>query len=127
MENGYDLNLIRCDLIKYSEGKTPNDRASEVSVGDRIKIRSMNDPRENVVDHFHELDVQIFALVGFPLVGHWRASASSASASGVNRMIMCGLAGLHEFSFDLVPSATLSGIGSGPVQSSIEFSLLSIG
>ena len=37
------------------------------------------------------------------------------------------LARLHEFSFDLVPSSTLSRIGSDRLQPSIELSLLSIG
>lgn len=69
MEHGYDLNLIRCDLIKDSEGKMPNDRASEVSVDDRIKIGITNDSGKNVVDAFHEVHIQIFALVCVPLAG----------------------------------------------------------
>ncbi len=36
MENSYDVNLIRGDVIKHSERKTPNNRASECSVDDGI-------------------------------------------------------------------------------------------
>jgi len=123
MENGYDLNLIGCDFIKRSKGKAPNDHASESFVDNWIQVRIANNSRERVVDPLHELDVQICALVGVPFAG----LGSSASASGVNRMIICGLARLHEFSFDFIPGAALSGIGSGRLQPSIEFSLLSIG
>jgi len=123
MENGYDLNLIRCDFIKDSEGKTPNDCASESSVDDRIEIRITKDSRQSVVDHFHELDVQILALVGVPLAGLGEFGIRIGSEPNDHLR----LARLHEFSFDLFPGATLSGIGSGRLKSSIEFSLLSIG
>src|ERR1700730_11782732 len=108
MENGYDLNLIRCDFIKDSEGKTPNDCASESSVDDRIEIRITKDSRQSVVDHFHELDVQILALVGVPLAGLGEFGIRIGSEPNDHLR----LARLHEFSFDLFPGATLSGIGS---------------
>src|SRR6266404_4524662 len=104
MENGYDLNLIRCDFIKDSEGKTPNDRASEVSVDDRIEIRITNDSRRSVVDTFHELHIQIFTLAGVPLAGLGEFGIRIGSEPNNHRR----LAQLHEFSFDLVPSSTKS-------------------
>lgn len=109
MENGYDLNLIRCDFIKHSEGKTPNDRASEISVDDRIEIGITNDSRQSVVDTFHELHIQIFALVGVPLAGLGEFGIRVGSEPNDH----VRLARLHEFSFDLIPCAALSGIASG--------------
>ena len=123
MENGDDLNLILCDLIKDSEGKTPNNRASEVSVNDRIEIGITNDSGQNVVDAFHEVHIQIFALMGVPLAGLGDFGIGVGSEPNDHLR----LARLHEFSFDLVPGAALSGIGSGQLQPSIELSLLSIG
>ncbi len=67
MENSYYLNLIRYNFIKHGERKPPHNCASESSVNDRIQVRIANDSRQCVVDPFHELDVQIFALVGIPL------------------------------------------------------------
>ena len=123
MENSYDLNLIRCNFIKHSERKTPNDRASESSVDDGIHVRIANDSRQCVVDPFHELDVQICALVGIPLAGLGKFGIRVGSEPNDH----VRLARLHEFSFDLVPSSTLSRIRTDRLQPSIEFSLLSIG
>ena len=67
MENSYDLNLILCNFIKHGERRPPNNCASESSVDNGIQIRIANDSRQCVVDPFHELDVQILALVGIPL------------------------------------------------------------
>ncbi|MDX6403868.1 MAG: hypothetical protein QOH70_1323 [Blastocatellia bacterium] len=45
MEYSYDLNLIRSNFVKHSEGKTPNDRAAECSVDNGIKLGIANDAR----------------------------------------------------------------------------------
>ena len=84
MENGNHLNLILFNIIKDSERKAPHHRASEISVYDRIQVRITNDLCQSLVDTVHELMVQVFALLAI----HCRASASSASASEENRMIM---------------------------------------
>ena len=123
MENGYGLNLIRCDFIKHGEGKTPNDRASEISVNDGMDLGITNDLRQSVVDTFHELNIQIFALVGVPFAGLGEFGIRFGSEPNDH----VRLARLHEFSFDFIPGAALSGTGSGRLQPSIEFSLLSIG
>lgn len=117
MENGYDLNLIPGDFIKHSEGKAANDHASESFVDNGIQVRVANNSRERVVDPLHELDVQICALVGVPLAGLGEFGIGLGSEPDDHLR----LARFHEFSFDLVPSSTLSGIGSGPLQPSIEF------
>ena len=67
MENGHDLNLFSADFIKHGKGKTPNDRASKVSVDDGIELWVTKDSRQCVVDTFHEFNVQVLALVGIPL------------------------------------------------------------
>src|SRR5882724_13609179 len=123
MENSYDLNLILCNFIKHSERKLPNNCASEGSVDDGIQVRIANDSRQCVVDPFHELDVQIFALVGIPLtsLGEFGIRVVSETNDHVR------LARLHEFSFDLVPSSTLSRICTDRLQPSIELSPLAIG
>ena len=86
MENGDELNLVPCALIKNSEGKTPNDHASRISADDRVEIGSTSHTRQHFVNTLYELNIKIFALAGY----QWRASASSVSASEVNRMIMRG-------------------------------------
>jgi hypothetical protein len=123
MENSYHLNLIRGNFIKHSERKTPNNRASESSVDDGIQVRIANDSRQCVVDPFHELDVQICALVGIPLAGLGEFGIRVGSEPNDHAR----LARLHEFSFDLVPSSTLAGIVSPRLQPTVEFPLLSIG
>ncbi len=123
MENGYYLNLILCNFIKHSERKPPNNCASESSIADGVQVRIANDSRQCVVDPFHELDVQICALVGVPLAGLGEFGIRVGSEPNDH----VRLARLHEFSFDLVPSSTLSRIGADRLQPSIEFSLLSIG
>lgn len=67
MENGDELNLIHGCFIKDSERKAANNRASERSVNNWIQVWIANDSRQRVVDSFHELEVQIFALEGVPL------------------------------------------------------------
>ena len=69
MENSYDLDLIRRNLIEHGERKTPNNGASQTSVNNRIQVRIANDSRQCVVDRFHEFEVQIWLLVGIPLAG----------------------------------------------------------
>ena len=69
MENGNDLNLTFCNIKKDSERKTPNHRASEISVYDGIQVRITNDLCKSFVDTVHELKVQVFALVRIPLPG----------------------------------------------------------
>ncbi len=126
MEYGYHLNFIRCDFIKYCEWKTPNDCASKISVDDRIKIRSTNDCRQSVVDTFHELQIQVFALLGVPLTGFGEFGVRVGSEPNDH----VWLARFHEFGFDLVPGSTkrlaLAGIVSSQLQPTIELSLLSI-
>jgi hypothetical protein len=123
MENSYDLNLVRRDFIEHSERKTPNNRASERFVNNGIQLGIANDSQQGVIDTFHEFDVQICALVSIPLAGLGEFGIRVGSEANDH----VRLARLHEFSFDLVPSPTLSGIGSGRLQPSIEFLLLSIG
>ena len=123
MENSYDLNLICCNFIKHSERKTPNNRASESSVDNGIQLGTANARDRGVVDTLHEFQIQIFALVGIPLTGLGEFGIRLGSEPNDH----VRLARLHEFSFDLVPSSTLSGTGSGRLQSSIQFALLSIG
>jgi len=92
-----------------------------------IQVGIANHSRQCVVDPFHELDVQICALVGIPLAGLGEFGIRVGSEPNDH----VRLARLHEFSFDLVPSSTksaaLSRIRSGRLQPSIEFALLSIG
>jgi len=83
MENRNDLNLILVDIKKDSERKTPNHRASEISVYDGIQVRITNYLCQSLVDALHELQVQVDALVRIPLPG-----LGSASASEENRIIM---------------------------------------
>jgi len=123
MENSYHLNLIRCNFIKHSERKPPNDSASESSVNDRIQVRIANDLRQCVIDSFHELDVQICALAGVPLAGLGEFGIRVGSEPNDH----VRLARLHEFSFDLIPCAALSGICFRQLEPSIELSLLTIG
>src|SRR5438309_12053109 len=104
MENSYDLNLTRCNFIKHSKRKPPNNCASESSVDDGIQVRIANDSRQCVVDPFHELDVQICALVGVPLAGLGEFVIRIGSEPNDH----VRLARLHEFSFDLIPSTALS-------------------
>lgn len=69
MENSYDLNLIHGDFIEDRERKTPDNRAPEPSVNNWIQVGIAHDTRQSIFDPFHELQVQIFALVGVPLAG----------------------------------------------------------
>jgi hypothetical protein len=123
MENSYDLNLISCNFIKHSERKPPNSHAPESSVNDGIQLRIANDSRKRVVDPFHELDVQICALVGVPLAGLGKFGIRLGSEP--NDRVR--LARLHEFSFDFLPGTSLSRIGSDRLQPAIKLLLLSIG
>ena len=43
MEDSYNLNLIRSNFVKHREGKTPDDRASECSVDNGLKLGITND------------------------------------------------------------------------------------
>ena len=122
MEDSDDLYLIRGNFIKHRKRKTPNHRASEISVDDGIEVRITNDSRQSVVDTFHELKVQIFALVSVPFAGLDKFGIRVGSEPNDHLR----LARLHEFSFDLVPRAALAGITSGGLQTPIELSLLSI-
>ena len=122
MENSYDLNLTRCNFIKHSKRKPPNNCASESSVDNVIQVRIANDLRQCVVDPFHELDVQICALVSVPLTGLGKFGIRVRSEPNDH----VRLTRLHELSFDLFPCAALPGIGPRRLQPSVEFSLLSI-
>ncbi len=126
MENGNDLNLVLSDIKKDSERKAPNHHASEISVYDGIQVRITNDPSQGFVDTFHELKVQVFALVCIPLpgLGEFGVCVRREPNDHVRS------ARLHEFSFDLFPGSSKSGaltrIDSGRLQSPIELSLLRI-
>ncbi len=108
MENCNYLNLVRHNFIKHGKRKTPEDRASEISINDGIEVRITNDSRQSFIDTFHELDVQVFALVGVPLAGLGYFGIRVGSEPNDHLR----LARLHEFSFDLVPCAALAGIAS---------------
>lgn len=67
-----------------------------------------DDARQCVVDPFHELDVQICALVGIPLAGFSKFGVGFGSEPNVHGRS----AGVHEFRLNLFPGSTLCGIGS---------------
>ncbi len=106
MENSYDLNLVRSNFVKYSERKSTNNDASEISIYDGIEVGITNDSRQGVIDTFHELRVQILALVGVPLAGLGQFGVGGVSEPNDH----VRLARFHEFSFDLIPGSALSGI-----------------
>ena len=109
VKNGGDLNLVSCDLIKNSEGKTPNDGASKISVDDRVEIGSASHTQQRFFNTFHKLNVQIFALAGVPVGGldkfGFRVGGEPNEHVRLTR--------LHEFSLDLFPRSALSGIAFG--------------
>src|SRR5882724_6109757 len=106
MENGDDLNLIFADLKKDSEREASHHRASEFSVYDGIQVRIANDQCQSFIDTVHELKVQVFALVRIPLpgLGEFGVRVGREPNDHVR------LARLHEFSFDLFPRSTKSGV-----------------
>jgi hypothetical protein len=85
MENSYDLNLVGCDFIKHSEGKAPHNHASESFVDNWIHVRVAN-IRESA-SSIRSMNSMSKSARWWEY--RWGASASSASASGVNRMIIC--------------------------------------
>jgi len=67
MENRYDLNLLRCNLIKHRKRKTPSNDSSESFVNNRIQVGIAADSGNSLTDLFHEFDIQIQPLLGIPL------------------------------------------------------------
>ncbi len=122
MENGYDLNLFSADFIKHGKGKTPNDRASKVSVDDGIELWVTNDAQQCVVETLHKFNVQVLALVGIPLARLGELGIRVGSEANEHLQ----LARLHEFCFDLIPGSTLPGITLRDFQPPIKLSLLSV-
>lgn len=76
MEDGKHLNFITHDFIEHCERKSANNSASEVPIKKREEMRIIDDTQQGIVYTLHKLQIQILAL------------ASSASASGVNRICM---------------------------------------